>query len=68
MRLWRSAAHSNRPRRVRRKKIGAMRIRVRLMFRYAPDSGAKANIAGLPRWARSGRYPRERTISKFNTG
>jgi hypothetical protein len=22
------------------------------MFRYAPDSGAKANIAGLPRWAR----------------
>jgi hypothetical protein len=21
------------------------------MFRYAPDSGAKANIAGLPRWA-----------------
>jgi hypothetical protein len=21
------------------------------MFRYAPDSGAKANVAGLPRWA-----------------
>jgi hypothetical protein len=27
-----------------------MRIK-RLMVRYAPDSGAKANIAGLPRWA-----------------
>jgi hypothetical protein len=22
--------------------------------RYAPDSGAKADIAGLPRWARTG--------------
>jgi hypothetical protein len=24
-----------------------------LMFRYAPDGGAKANVAGLPRWAKS---------------
>jgi hypothetical protein len=24
------------------------------MFRYAPDSGAKGNIARLPRWARTG--------------
>jgi hypothetical protein len=22
------------------------------MFRYSPDSGAKANITGLPRWAK----------------
>jgi len=28
---------------------GTTRIRQRLMFRDAPDGGAKANIAGLPR-------------------
>jgi hypothetical protein len=31
--------------------VGTTRMRLRLMFRYAPDNGAKANMAGLPPWA-----------------
>jgi hypothetical protein len=43
-----------------RRRIGGVntasttRISLRLMFRYAPDTGAKANIARLPRRAKSG--------------
>jgi hypothetical protein len=45
---------------------GTTRIRPRSMFRYAPDSGAKANIAGLPRWARN-RRPAVQQMHRFNT-
>jgi hypothetical protein len=47
---------------------GTTQIRLRLMLRYAPDSGEKPNIVGLARWAKSGLMRRSKRQQGLSHG